>query len=702
MLGRVKKFLKDSLGSILGALAATAAGLLLLNPFWNFGLGRIFIRQSYDLFYRPANSLDWWRFNHLETGNPHTPLSQAMVDNVVLVYMDEESYDNLKQPYTGMWDRALHAKLLRRLKADGARAAVFDIVFNDEGTDTNANVEFAAALKDFGNAVLAADKTRFARARYGVGAAFAVTPPLDMFIDAAAGLGTAELNADDDLMVRKHTRIDVKNDQIMPMSWAAAEMLGASFTKNEAEKLRERWVDYYGPPGFLPNVPYFRAIDPTEIKPGYFKNKVVFVGARTFTKTAGERKDEYPSPYYFAATDTGEFMPGVEVQATLFLNLMQENWLHRIAPNHEFWIVLGAGLLFGIGLAQLRPRRAAFAAIVGILFVAIGSYAIIVENRHWFAWTIVVTQILIAWIVTGAYNYYLSFKQRLVLHQQLGMYVSPALARRVEKTGDVFKQGAEKRQVTILFSDIANFTSMSEGMDTSELQRVMNQYFENAVSKCIQPTDGMVIKFIGDAIFALWNTPLIAQADHQERACKTALLFREYGIPPAQIPEGLEVRTRIGLHSGEADVGNFGSTKRVDYTAFGENINLSSRMEGLNKYLGSSILITGDVEKAVRGKFVTRFLGKFILKGFEKIVDVYELLGFPEEAEKSRARREAFAEALDYFQKKDFDNAERLFRCMLEVDPKEGPPKFFLKVIAELRQNPPDSEWQGEIELKEK
>ena len=162
------------------------------------------------------------------------------------------------------------------------------------------------------------------------------------------------------------------------------------------------------------------------------------------------------------------------------------------------------------------------------------------------------------------------------------------------------------------------------------------------------------------------------------------------------------MRTRIGLHSGEADVGNFGSTERVDYTAFGENINLSSRMEGLNKNLGSGILITGNVEKAVRGKFITRFLGKFILKGFEKAVEVYELLGFPEESEKYRARCEAFAEALSQFQKKDFDAAERLFRCMLEVDPKDGPPKFFLKSIADLRQNPPDADWQGEIELKEK
>ena len=542
MLGRLKKLLKDSLGSILGAVFSAGIGLVLLNPIWNFGFRLVHL--SYDSPYVMADKIGW-RFNGIEGAYTATKKPSAALldrDPVVLVYMDEDSYDNLKQPYTGMWDRGLHAKLLRRLKADGASAAVFDIVFNDEGTDTNANAELAAALKDFGKAVLAADKTPFARARYGVGAAFAVTPPLDMFIDAAGSLGTAELTPDADLIVRRHTRIDIKNDQIMPMSWATAEMMGVSFTTNDTEKLKERWVDYYGPPGFLPSVSYFRALETNEIKAGFFKNKVVFIGARTFTKTAGERKDEYPSPYSAWINEKQQrekFMPGVEVQATLFLNLMFENWLQRLSPNQEFWCVLLAGLIFGIGLAQLHPRRAALVAVAGIFLVTALGYIMLVETLHWFAWTIVVTQILIAWIVTGSYNYYLSFKQRLLLHQQLGMYVSPALARRVEKTGDVFKQGAEKREVTILFSDIANFTAMSEGMDTTELQRVMNQYFENAVSKCIQPTDGMVIKFIGDAIFALWNTPLIAQADHQERACKTALLFREYGVPPAKIREGL-------------------------------------------------------------------------------------------------------------------------------------------------------------------
>ena len=222
----------------------------------------------------------------------------------------------------------------------------------------------------------------------------------------------------------------------------------------------------------------------------------------------------------------------------MLLNLVAEEWYHRLPPTDEKSFILVLGILFGLGLTRLRPFFAVLAGVLSALAVATINYYMVTQTNTWFAWLIVVAEIVVAMVYSVTYNSWVLLLQKKLIAQQLGMYVSPALARKVEKSGDIFKQGAEKREVTVLFSDIANFTAMCEGMDTTELQRVMNQYFENAVSKCIQPTDGMVIKFIGDAIFALWNTPLIAQADHQERACRSALLFREYGVPPVKIREG--------------------------------------------------------------------------------------------------------------------------------------------------------------------
>jgi adenylate cyclase len=252
--------------------------------------------------------------------------------------------------------------------------------------------------------------------------------------------------------------------------------------------------------------------------------------------------------------------------------------------------------------------------------------------------------------------------------------------------------------LTILFSDIAGFTSISEGMDSDDLARLMNEYFQSAVQNCIHATDGTVVKYIGDAIFAFWNAPDL-QGDHAYRACEAALRFRALA---AQRINGRELVTRIGLHTGVANVGNFGSNKRVDYTAIGENINLASRMEGLNKYLGTRVLITGDTQKEVSSRLITRYLGLFRLKGFEKAVAVYELTAFPEKEAESRPLREGFAAALDKFSKREFAGAEAAFRHVLETSPGDGPAEFYLEQIQELQRAELPPDWKGEITLKDK
>jgi adenylate cyclase len=227
---------------------------------------------------------------------------------------------------------------------------------------------------------------------------------------------------------------------------------------------------------------------------------------------------------------------------------------------------------------------------------------------------------------------------------------------------------------------------------------LMNNYFETAVANCIWPTDGTVVKYIGDAIFAFWNAPDL-QVDHQVRACRAALHFSEQ--PKHQI-NGKPLNTRIGLHTGVANVGNFGSRERYDYTALGDSINLAARMEGLNKYLGTELLISGDTRNGIDEQFTTRFLGFFRLKGFEKAVEVHELVGRGERKDESKIWRESFAEALSYFQKGKLDGAQAAFRRTIELKPQDGPSRYYLARIEELRSETLPADWKGEIELKEK
>ena len=160
---------------------------------------------------------------------------------------------------------------------------------------------------------------------------------------------------------------------------------------------------------------------------------------------------------------------------------------------------------------------------------------------------------------------------------------------------------------------------------------------------------------------------------------------------------GKKLITRIGLHTGVANVGNFGSETRVDYTAIGEDVNLSSRMEGLNKYLGTTVLMTGAVKAEIGEKFTTRFLGRFQLKGFERTVDVYELLGTG-----ALSMNGEFARALESFCQRDFVSADRAFASIEAGNPDDGATKFYRKHIAEMGGQELPEDWKGEVELKEK
>jgi adenylate cyclase len=627
---------------------------------------------------------------------------------VVLVYLDDDSHEHLKQPYDKPWDRSFHARLLERLKKDNAKAAVFDVVFADPG-DPEKDAHLARAIKDFGKVVLAADWTAVVRNERGEGEGAAGNKtilPLEMFLDAAAGVGTAEMSPSADLFIRQHFP-GAKDDLVSSLSWTAAETVGAEITKNPELKFKPRWVNYYGPPTYLPFTSFYKAIstDPEEgAPPGFFRDKVVYVGAKIVTFFSGQRKDEYRTPYAFWTQDVekkNSYMPGVEIQATVFLNLLRGDWITRVPFLRDLAIVLVSGLLFGFGLTQLRPVNAAIVAVVSMALISYVAYYFFVEKLIWFSWFIIVgVQIPAAMSWSILYNSIQILVQKKLMQQSLGMYVSPSRVNQILARPDILKPGAEKMEVSILFSDIAGFTSISEGMDSDELANLMNRYFETTVGQCIDPVAGTVVKFIGDAIFAIWNAPL-PQGGHQELACRGGLYLRDHATSFMFKP-GVVIRTRVGLHCGVANVGNFGSSRRIDYTAFGENINLASRMEGLNKYLGTDVLITGEVQAAVTDKFVTRFCGQFKLKGFEKAVDVHELIALPDKAEATRAWREAYGEALKHYQSNNLDEAERGFQCTIQLHPEDGPSQFFLKHIKEVREHPPEGEWSQVVELKEK
>jgi adenylate cyclase len=662
-------------GPIIGVILAIVGGLLLLSS----SLGHKLVFLSYDL--------------------PFYVRPYIFPTEVEMVYLDEASYKALGQPLNTYMDRSVYARLIDRMTREKAKAVVFDIVFSDPNPDkAGADQALIQAVKKNGRVILAADYVPPPQSVPGVRMFNEFIPPFDALEAVTAGVGTSEMYSEDDLINRQHVPFS-REDAYHSLSWAAAAFLKAPITKVESQWTHTRWFNYYGPDKILPFLSLYQALEVDPAVPdGFFSNKVVFVGQRVFTRSFSDRKDEYPTPFPNLANEN-KFMPGVEVQATAFLNLLRGDWLNRLSGRSEQMVIIFMGILFGTGLALSRPLAASLWAIAGAGLIALADYVAFAKFHYWFPWMIVVVaQIPLALVWSIAFNSVQLYVEKKLVEQSLSLYLSPKLVKKFAGNPKLLKPGAEKQLLTILFSDIASFTNISEGMDSDELARRMNDYFQMAVHNCIHATDGTVVKYIGDAIFAFWNAP-DPQNDHSYRACEAALRFRDQ---PAQFMNGRELVTRIGLHTGVANVGNFGSSTRVDYTALGENINLASRMEGLNKYLGTRVLITADTQRVAGPKIITRYLGLFRLKGFEKAVGVHELTGRVEQEAESRELRERFARALAALAAKDFGAAEAAFHRVLEISPKDGPSKFYLEQIEDLRAAALPADWKGEITLKEK
>jgi adenylate cyclase len=659
------------------AIAVAALGWVLHE----FALGSGLVNLSYDLLHilRASN----------------IPASEA-----VIVYLDEKSYRDLQQPQNKPLDRALYAQMIDRLTAAGARVIVMDVVFSDANGDES-DRQLASAMKRSRRVIIGIEHVPVSSTEKKF------IPPAPELATNTADYGSVEMWLSRDLILRAHS----PNEQIASLSWAAAKFVSAPFTTNvEAEVFQpstdvrtpKAWIHYYGPPGWLASARFSDALSLETIPDETFRGKTVFIGAKVITKLAHERNDAYRNPFTFWLTSKGDspLIFGVEIQATMFLNLLRGDWLRRLPLGMEGWLIILFGIAAGYVLMRLKP-------LVAIGVAALTSVALIVVCRQffvsqftWFPFLIPLVQIGVALLCSVAVNSVKLYVENKLFVRSLELYLSPKLVKKFagDKDRKLLKPGAEKQKLTILFSDIENFTALSEGLDSDELAKLMNEYFQSAVAQCVHPTDGTVVKYIGDSIFAFWNAP-DPQNDHAVRACEAALRFRDQN---AKQFRGKKLVTRLGLHTGVANVGNFGSETRVDYTAIGESINLASRMEGLNKFLGTSVLITGDTKAEIGDHFVTRYLGRFQLKGFGRTVEVHELLGRRGDAQATAKSREEFDYALQLFQQKDLGAAESAFERLLEVQPDDPSTRFYLKHIAEVRQQGVSEKWQGEVELKEK
>lgn len=622
--------------------------------------------------------------------------SEIPMNDPVIVYLDEKSYAELNQDPTA-FDRRVHARLLNRLKAAGAKMVVFDILFIDsKHSMPEADREFAEAITKANPVVVGAtfyeesyDESLLA---YNEPQPW---PPLDLFRNAAAGWGLARVTRDADFAARL---IYPGTGRVPCLAWKAAEVAGAKVTAQPENRLRPRWLNYYSSMPFA-GVSYSDVILGRPLPPGFsFKDKVVFVGSGEVGGYTGQEKEQFRYPWSWL---THYFPCGVDIHAITYANLVHQDWMTRLPDSLQITLFIVTGIVLGYGLSCFRPWAATGLAAGAALVVT--SVAVFTANQFhvWMSWLIIVAiQIPIALAWAYLFNAIRSFVHTQLLQTSLALYLSPESVTQILKRPDLLKPGAELKTVSILFSDIAGFSKVSERMDAEDLVKLLNSYYETAIG-CVHETSGTVVKLIGDAIFAIWNAPQ-DQPDHPFLACKAAILLNQALVKFESSSHNLPLNTRVGLHTGAVCVGNIGSSTRFDYTAIGESVNLASRLEGLNKQLGTNILATRDIQKSVQGKILSRMVGHFKFKGFDHVVEVHEMLAFPEEDETIAEWRKTFAAALNRFQRKAFADAAAGFQKTLELRPGDGPSKFYLERIRQFESEPPGPEWAGELDLREK
>ncbi|HKX01639.1 MAG TPA: CHASE2 domain-containing protein [Methylomirabilota bacterium] len=532
------------------------------------------------------------------------------VSPIVIVTIDEDDFDGLNLAWP--WPRAVHAKFLDIVGRGKPAAVGLDILFTEPSLHgPGDDVALGAAvdrLRD--RIVLAAALTTVGDASF---VKQALNPPIPE-IRGKAAFGSADYDSDADAFVRRAT---LRRD-FQERDWLGFDMLiyrlaeKAGLTRGSPPAGREVLVNYRGGPGTFPMVAYHRIVT-GEVPPEVFAGKIVLVGATTPTL-----HDIFPTPF---ASQAG--MPGVEIHAHTLETLLQDIPLRRAPALLVPVVAVLAGALAAWTATAYRPLPA-----FGLVAVAVAGYLAASHVAFLWARWVTVVPVPLALLVTYAGTVAKNFTQEQREKRRLSRFFSPDVVAEIIRHKDDSKLAATRRRMTVLFSDIRGFTSMSEKMQPEEVVAFLREYL-TVMTEAVFTHGGTVDKYIGDAIMALYNVPLEAP-DHALRAVRTALEFQQRVRPLGErfaAQHGGHLACGVGIHTGDAVVGTIGSEQRLEYTAIGDTINLGSRLEGITKEFSVPIIISEATYAEVREHFAVRDLGEVTVKGKVIPVKIYAVLG---------------------------------------------------------------------------
>lgn len=460
-----------------------------------------------------------------------------------------------------------------------------------------------------------------------------------------------------------------------------------------------RYLNYYGPPRSLRTLPFHQVLQSDEYPGGMpmsFKGKAVFVGLSEIALT--ERKDSFYTT--FSRAD-GIFLSGVEIAATAFANLLQRTPVTPVSPVILLtFVVIWGFLVAAIGRVTSTAAAALGIAGVSLVFLFAAAFKFQADGTWYPVVTPLFIQSPLAFGVGVLWSHFETNKERRNIRKALSYYVPDDVVEHLAANIADIRREDQTFYGVCLYTDCADYTTVSERISAQELNDLMHRYFA-AIFEPIRQHAGRVVGIKGDSVLAVWRG---ARADMRmrEQACAAALGVSKAVRRFNDSSENVKLPTRIAVHTGEIFFGNIGAEDYYQFGVTGDTVNTASRMDGLNKHLGTEILVSDDVIHNIKG-FLTREAGTFLFKGKTQRIRVHELLSRADEAiDTQRNACAIFAEGLSAFRCREWLQAREKFGESTKLLGEDRLSGFYLKLFERYQKHPPKEPWEGVVELEEK
>ncbi|MGA1823208.1 MAG: CHASE2 domain-containing protein [bacterium] len=641
-----------------------------------------FEAKTYDLRFRTMRG-------------PRTPSP-----NIAIIAIDERS---IKEIGRFPWSRKNYTRLIDIVTKAGAKALLMDVFFpEEESPDIDAG--FAAAIER-SKIVTLSMAFQFAPDGSIVGN----TSSIPLLEKAARNSAHMNFSPDED-GVNRWTRVAITyQEKYYPSLGLAGAMealgLGAFLIDDYEVLLGDRiiptdfdnrmLINYRGPPGMYETFS-FSDILQGRIAPEKLKNKILFLGA-----TALGIYDMRVSPFFHNT-------PGVEIHATIADNIIKGDFIRR----GGFEMLFDLFFIFFLGFAvylialKMRPNRALpFVVVCGMLYIGF-AYCMFCAGR-WISMIYPCLSLFLTYSVIAYVRFVFLDKKERKIRSMFSSYVSKKVVDQLVQNPELARIGGDSRTITVMFSDVKGYTAYSEKRHPSEVVNILNEYLA-AMTKVIMEHDGTLDKFLGDGIMAYWGAP-IAQANHPELAvkCILSMMSELEKLQEKWSSEGTEpFFFRIGINTGEVIAGNIGAEgKKMEYTVIGDNVNLSSRLEGAAKYYGVTAVVSESTYQLTKEGFIYRELDTIRVVGKQLPIKIYELVKEKDEQGCDDALLNdirMFEKALACYKQKRWDEGIELFGNLCEKNSEDKAAALFKERCCAFRQSPPPKNWDGVYERKGK